>query len=100
MIDYRAATAKYDSGKLLMVFAGVLRFACFAVIALRLGGIIARYYRDQHLLHMIDSALAVLDRKSIPTFLDWSTLLGVWREGGILEDEVLCTPNCTGLCVE
>ena len=68
---------------------GVLRLACFTVVTLRFSGIIARYYRDQHLLKMINVSVAALEQDSIPTFLDYSTLLGFWREGGFLEDEVM-----------
>lgn len=59
----------------------------FCLIAMRLVGLAARHVRDAQLKGMIDGTVSCLENAKMPVFLDWSTLLGIWRDGGILTDE-------------
>jgi|OM-RGC.v1.024550397 hypothetical protein len=58
-----------------------------AIVLVRSVGVAARYVRDQMLEHMLVTSLRALGDAKVVAFLDWSSLLGLWREGGVLEDE-------------
>ena len=70
------------------MFLSLLLRLLALVVLLRGAGLVARRVRDQHLTDMLQRAVAVTEAAGLEVFLDWSSLLGVWREaGGILWDE-------------
>lgn len=70
-----------------------LALVLVAVAAIRFGGTVARVQRDRYLRHLVATGLTALngaadgEAAGLVAFVDWSTLLGQWREGGIFYDE-------------
>jgi len=67
-----------------------LKWVLLLIVALRCVGMAARMVRDNHLEYMLRQGVDTLQEAGFTVFLDWSSLLGQWREGGFLQDEEDC----------
>ena len=65
----------------------LLMTALCVLVLVRGIGVLAREIRDEMLRHMMVTSLQALEAAGVVAFLDWSSLLGVWREKSIIEDE-------------
>eukprot|EP00658_Telonema_sp_P-2_P037476 TRINITY_DN26951_c0_g1_i1.p1 TRINITY_DN26951_c0_g1~~TRINITY_DN26951_c0_g1_i1.p1 ORF type:complete len:270 (-),score=46.71 TRINITY_DN26951_c0_g1_i1:288-1097(-) len=68
----------------------LVAWALVLLVVLRAGGIIARQVRNSHLDYYLQTGVDALERDGFVVFLDWSSLLGMWREAGFLADEEDC----------
>ena len=68
----------------------LLKWLSVAIVLVRVSGLVARQVRDAHINQMLRTGVDALEESGFVVFLDWSSLLGHWREDGILEDEEDC----------
>jgi hypothetical protein len=63
------------------------RLVVVLVVLIHSVGTLARAARDRQLNFLLRSGIDALQKHNVSTFLDWSSLLSQWREGGFLYDE-------------